>query len=89
MAALHVAQLNFLPAPGDLAPNQLLEQWHSLVDVAEAAARAGTRVSAVQAAAREELITRNGIDYHFVDLRGLETATNRGRRFASLLGHHS
>ncbi|WP_157599010.1 glycosyltransferase family 4 protein [Rhodanobacter sp. Root561] len=86
MAALHVAQLNFLPAPEDLAPNQVLEQWHSLVDVAEAAASAGTRVSVVQAAAREELITRNGIDYHFVDIRGLETATNRGRRFASLLG---
>jgi len=43
-------------------------------------------VSVIQAAAREARITRGGIDYHFVDIRGLETAANRGRRFASLLG---
>jgi len=83
---VHVVQLNFLPAPAELAPAAVLEQWHSLVDIAEAAASAGTRVSVIQAAAREELITRNGIDYHFVDIRGLATATNRGRRFADLLG---
>lgn len=86
MRALHVAQLNFLRAPAGLAPAEVLEQWHSLADIAEVAASAGTRVSVIQAATREELITRNGIDYHFVDIRGLETAANRGRRFASLLG---
>ncbi|MGB3838694.1 MAG: glycosyltransferase family 4 protein [Rhodanobacter sp.] len=86
MRAVHVAQLNFLPAPAGLAPAEVLERWHSLADIAEAAASAGTRVSVIQAAAREERITRGGIDYHFVDIRGLETATNRGRRFASLLG---
>ncbi|TPG11394.1 glycosyltransferase [Rhodanobacter glycinis] len=85
MAILHVAQLNFLPAPEDLAPSQVLEQWHSLVDIAEVVASSGTRVSVIQAAAREDLITRNGIDYHFIDIRGLEVAKNRGRRFASLL----
>src|SRR6185437_10664076 len=81
----HVAQLNFLPAPQDLAPSQVLEQWHSLVDIADVAASSGTRVSVIQAAAREDLITRNGVDYHFIDIRGLEVARNRGRRFASLL----
>ncbi len=85
MAVLHVAQLNFLPAPADLAPIQVLEQWHSLVDIAEVVASSGTQVSVIQAAAREDLITRNGIDYHFIDIRGLEVARNRGRRFASLL----
>jgi len=85
MPVLHVAQLNFLPAPEDLAPSQVLEQWHSLVDIAEVAASSGTRVSVIQAAAREDLITRNGVDYHFIDIRGLEVARNRGRRFASLL----
>ena len=83
---MHVVQLNFLPAPAELAPAAVLEQWHSLVDIAEATASAGTRVSVIQAAAREALIMRNGIDYHFIDIRGLATATNRGRRFASLLG---
>jgi glycosyltransferase involved in cell wall biosynthesis len=85
MRALHVAQINFLPVPEGRAHTDILEQWHSLVDIAEVAASAGTRISVIQAAAREDLITRNDIDYHFVDIRGLEVATNRGRRFASLL----
>jgi glycosyltransferase involved in cell wall biosynthesis len=85
MAALHVAQINFLPAPEGLAPAQVLEQWHSLVDIAELVASSGTRVSVIQAAACEDLIARNGIDYHFIDIRGLEVARNRGRRFAGLL----
>lgn len=85
MTVLHVAQINFLQAPEELTPIQVLEQWHSLVDIAEVAASSGIRVSVIQAAAREDLITRNGIDYHFVDIRGLEVARNRGRRFASLL----
>lgn len=82
---MHVAQLNFLPAPAGLAHSMVLERWHSLVDIAEAAASAGTRVSVIQAAAREELITRNGIDYHFVDVLGLEVAKDRARWFARLL----
>ncbi|HEV2679642.1 MAG TPA: glycosyltransferase family 4 protein [Rhodanobacter sp.] len=85
MAALHVAQINFLPVPEGRTHTEILEQWHSLVDIAEVAASSGTRVSVIQAAAREDLITRNGIDYHFIDIRGLEVAKNRGRRFASLL----
>ncbi len=85
MAALHVAQLNFLPASADLAPSQVLEQWHSLVDIADVVASSGTRVSVIQAAACEDLITRHGVDYHFIDIRGLEVARNRARRFASLL----
>ncbi len=82
---MHVAQLNFLPAPAGLAPAEVLERWHSLADIAEAAASAGTRVSVIQAAARKERITRGGIDYHFVDIRGLATAADRGRRFAGVL----
>jgi glycosyltransferase involved in cell wall biosynthesis len=85
MAALHVAQINFLPVPEGRTHTEILEQWHSLVDIAEVVASSGTRVSVIQAAVREDLITRNGIDYHFIDIRGLEVAKNRGRRFASLL----
>lgn len=85
MRALHVAQINFLPAPAGLALAEVLDQWHSLADIADVVASAGTRVSVIQAAAREELITRNGIDYHFIDVRGLEAAKTRGRRFAGLL----
>ncbi|MFC4527459.1 glycosyltransferase family 4 protein [Dyella halodurans] len=82
---MHVAQINFLPAPERLAPAEVLEQWHSLVDIAEVVASGGTRVSVVQAAAREALITRNGIDYHFIDVRGLDAAASRGHRYAGLL----
>jgi glycosyltransferase involved in cell wall biosynthesis len=82
---LHAAQINFLPVPEGRTHTDILEQWHSLVDIAEVVASSGTRVSVIQAAAREDLITRNGIDYHFIDIRGLEVAKNRGRRFASLL----
>jgi glycosyltransferase involved in cell wall biosynthesis len=82
---LHVAQINFLPAPKGLAHDEVLQQWHSLVDIAEVAASGGTRVTVVQAAARDDRLTRNGIDYHFVDIRGLLGVTGRGRRFARLL----
>ncbi|MEO8997723.1 MAG: glycosyltransferase family 4 protein [Rhodanobacter sp.] len=85
MPVLHVAQLNFEPAPEGHAPARIFEQWRSLVDIAEVAASSGLRVSVIQAAAHEDLVTRNGIDYHFVDIRGLEVATNRGSRYASLL----
>ncbi|GAB2545614.1 glycosyltransferase family 4 protein [Rhodanobacter koreensis] len=85
MAALHVAQINFLPAPAGLAHDEVLERWPSLVDIAEVAASGGTRVTVVQAAARDGRLTRNGIDYHFVDTTGLPGVTGRGRRFARLL----
>ena len=88
MAALHVAQINFPPAPEGLAPAGVLERWHSLVDIAEVAASAGTRVSVLQAAAREDLVTRNGIDYRFIDIGGPQAASHasRARRFAGVLG---
>jgi glycosyltransferase involved in cell wall biosynthesis len=82
---LHVAQINFLPAPKGLAHDEVLQRWHSLVDIAEVAASGGTRVTVVQAAARDDRLTRNGIDYHFIDIRGLLGAAGRGRRFARLL----
>ena len=82
---MHVAQINFLPAPKGLSHDEVLQRWHSLVDIAEVVARGGTRVTVVQAAARDDRLTRNGIDYHFVDIRGLLGTTGRGRRFARLL----
>ncbi|WP_266171459.1 glycosyltransferase family 4 protein [Dyella subtropica] len=82
---MHVAQINFLPVPEGLAHAEVLNQWHSLVDIAEVVASSGTRVSVIQAAARQDLITRNGIDYHFVDISGLKTSASRARRFAGLL----
>lgn len=82
---MHVAQINFLPAPTGLAHDEVLAQWHSLVDIAELVAAAGTRVSVIQAATRDDRLTRNGIDYHFVDISGVVGTMERGRRFARLL----
>lgn len=82
---MHIVQANILPVPEGQAHVEMLEQWHSLVDIAEIAASSGVRVSVIQAAWRRDRIVRNGIDYHFVDVAGLETTTERSHRFATLL----
>src|SRR3546814_7323786 len=61
---LHVVQANLLPAPERRAHAEVLDQWHSLVDIAEIAASAGVRVSVVQASSRQDHLVRNGIEYH-------------------------
>lgn len=83
---MHVAQINFPLAPSDCTSEQLFERWPSLADIPEAAASAGTRVSVIQAAAREERVTRHGVDYHFVDVSSAATVASRADRFAQLLG---
>ncbi|MGH8214741.1 MAG: glycosyltransferase family 4 protein [Rhodanobacteraceae bacterium] len=85
MAALHVAQLNFPPAPDGLGIEALLAHWPSLADIAELVAGTGIRVSVLQAASHSECLTRNGIDYCFVDVAKARSAEEKGRRFASAL----
>lgn len=82
---MHVAQLNFQPAPDGLDIEALLESWPSLQDIAELAAGAGIRVSVLQAASHAERLTRNDVDYHFVDVDGTRTLESRGRLFADVL----
>lgn len=82
---MHVAQLNFLPAPHGLGIERLLERWPSLADIAELAAGSGVRVSVLQAASHTERLTRNGVDYHFVDIDGARTPRSRGHCFAKVL----
>ncbi len=81
---MHAVQINFLPSPQGCAPSEVFERWPSLVDIPEAAASAGTRVSVIQAAARQESVTYNGIDYHFVDIGGMDVAA-RARAFTDVL----
>ena len=85
MAALHVAQLNFPPAPDGIGIEALLERWPSLADIAEVVAGAGIRVSVLQAASRAEHLRRNGIDYWSVDIGEAHSAGEKARRFTSLL----
>ena len=82
---MHVAQINFLPAPSDCTSEQLFERWPSLADIPEAAASAGTQVSVIQAATREERIARHGVDYYFTDVSETHDVAGRGRHFARLL----
>lgn len=63
---LHVAQISFFLDQQGREPEQLLHDWTSLVDVAEAAAGAGVRVSVIQACAYRQQLTRNGVDYYFL-----------------------
>ena len=64
--ALHAVQVGFHLDPYGREPAQLLEDWTTLVDVAEAAQQAGPRVSVVQACRRAQILIRNGVGYHFV-----------------------
>lgn len=63
---LHVAQVSFFLDPQGREPEQLLHDWPSLVDVAEAASAAGVRISVIQACSQSRRLTRNGVDYHFL-----------------------
>jgi glycosyltransferase involved in cell wall biosynthesis len=82
---MHAAQVNFLAAPADLKNDEVFAHWPSLADIAEVASSGGTRVSVIQAAARDERFVRNDIDYRFVDVSGLNRAKDRGRRLADAL----
>lgn len=82
---MQVVQANLLPVPPGRAHADILEQWPSLVDIAEIAASGGVRVSVIQASWRHDRITRNGIDYHFIDVAGTRGARQRGNRVAGVL----
>jgi glycosyltransferase involved in cell wall biosynthesis len=61
----HVAHVGFFSDPQGRTGRQLLAAWPTLADVAEAAARAGARVSLVQTCAHPERFSAGGVDYHF------------------------
>jgi glycosyltransferase involved in cell wall biosynthesis len=63
---LRAVQISFFMDPLARTPEQLLRDWPSLVDVAEAAHGAGVEVSVVQACRRTEAVTRAGVSYHFL-----------------------
>jgi len=65
---LHAAQVSFFLDPQERSPTQLLDAWPTMVDVAEAAARGGVRVSVVQASQHSETVKRGDILFHFLPL---------------------
>jgi hypothetical protein len=64
--SVHVAHIGFFNDPEGRAPEELLRSWPTLVDVAEAAARAGVRVSVVQSCTRVCQLQRGGACFHFL-----------------------
>ena len=81
--ALHVAQIGFSLDPLGRRPRELLEAWPSLVDVAEAAARAAAQVSVVQACPYAETFTAGRVAYHFVAPEPPGQGRSQSRRFAA------
>jgi len=65
-STLHALQISFYLDPLGRQPQQLLVDWPSLADVAEAAAGAGQRITVVQACTHAQVLNYRGIDYHFV-----------------------
>jgi glycosyltransferase involved in cell wall biosynthesis len=83
--ALHAVQIGFHVDRLQREPTRLLEDWPSLADVAEAAQRAGARVSVVQACARTETVRRNDISYHFFAADSAQSIWSDRSGFASLI----
>jgi glycosyltransferase involved in cell wall biosynthesis len=82
---LHAVQISFFNDPQGRSPSQLLDAWPSLVDVAEAACRPGTRVSVVQASSHSERLVQQGVNYYFMPLGDGQPAVPRTGPFAELL----
>jgi len=81
---LNVVQLSFFSDPEGKSPVDLLHQWPTLPAVAEAASRAGVRVSVVQASIHTQHLTRNSVDYYFLPF-GEASGSKAGAPLAHLL----
>ncbi|WP_457446542.1 glycosyltransferase family 4 protein [Roseateles sp. P5_E4] len=65
---VRVVQINpFLDTLGR-PPEQLLQDWSTLVHCGRSAAEAGARVSVVQCSTRCDHLAQDGVDYHFLPL---------------------
>lgn len=85
MAALHVAQINFIPPPASWEPDEVFQHWPSLPNVAEAVRSSGTRVSVIQLASRDARVERSGVDYHVASVANAHRPADRGRLVARQL----
>lgn len=82
---MRIAQIGLYRDPADRAPEELLEAWPTLVDVAESVATAGARVAVVQSSGHPRYIRRNGVDYHFLPLASNRWQTSLQQDFADLI----
>ena len=78
------AHIGFFSDPARRPPQALLEAWPTLVDVAEAAAAAGVRVSVLQNCAEEAQLDANGVHYQFLPF-GVHGPRGGNARLAALV----
>jgi glycosyltransferase involved in cell wall biosynthesis len=81
----NVAHVSFFIDALGREPEQLLEAWPSLVDVAEAATGAGQRVTVIQACRTSAQLTRNAVDYRFVSPGAGRSSISHSSTFRSLI----
>jgi glycosyltransferase involved in cell wall biosynthesis len=81
---LHVVQISFFSDPARRFPVDLLREWPTLSAVAEAASRAGVRVSVVQASHHAQRLTRDSVDYYFLPIDEV-SGSSAGTPLADLL----
>ena len=81
----HVVHIGFFSDPTERSPAALLEAWPTLVDVAEAASRAGIGVSVVQMSAHTERLQHRGVAYYFLPFGATPAALLRNAALGTLL----
>jgi len=82
---VRIAQIGFYRDPADRAPEELLDAWPTLGEVAESAAMAGANVSVIQSSGHSRYFRRSGVHYHFLPLTGGRRQTLAQEAFASLI----
>ncbi len=63
---MRVAQINIVRPRDKVDPDELLERWPTLPDIASAAQRAGAEVTVVQAFHRDAAFVRDAVCYRFI-----------------------
>ena len=81
----HVVQISFFSDPQGRSAAQLLNEWPTLVDVAESASKSGSDVSVVQASAQSEHLERNGVRYHFLPFDDASSRNTYSAAYRGLL----
>jgi glycosyltransferase involved in cell wall biosynthesis len=82
---VHVLQISFFVDPQRRSPERLLEDWHSLEEIAAAVASAGERVTVVQASLAEGEVSRRGVDFTFMAPESPHASLARSETFGALL----
>lgn len=82
---LRVAQMSFFNDPLGRAPEELLEAWPSLGDVAECATASNLKVSVIQASTHVQELARQDVGYHFLPFGDASPACRLSSDLARLL----